>query len=505
MTDLYVLLVSIGVLIIVAVFFYNWWQERQYYQQAEKNFTPLQSDALLDDPKLDVNKVADTFEDTIIDPFSTKLNLNQADLAADNQSNNMGDKAKEELLPDNLSINEAYKQLTQARAAALAYQKSADTSYKPRKEEIKAIFDDAFGHKNKSTTESQSAELPNKSEPKESQVPTAPPITAAPEINVKLAQITPSEVPLEKKLSLDSKPVDNSESTVQENNELALPAMLQPQMDYSIVLHLTRELPASTIVSTLIGKFEGYDKPVFVHTLTSNALELAQDVASLWTLLKEVSPHQKVSKVACSIQLADRSGAVSRNLLNRFQLAVNELSQQLNAQLINQEVGDVLSKANALDAFCIEVDKTIGFHLLHGDQGAFTGIKLKGLAESQGFRLDTDGSFKYFDEYGHLLFIMFNRENFRFNVEMLRNSVIKGVTFQLDIPHVSENGHAFNQMVNVAKQMSVGLNAVLVDEGNKLLGDAHIDKISQQLKAIHSNMLSHSIVPGSKSAIRLFS
>lgn len=505
MTDLYVLLIAIGVLIIVAVFVYNWWQERQYYQQAEKNFTPLQSDALLDDPKLDVNKVSDTFEDTIIDPFSTKLNLNQTDVAADNQSTNLGDKATEEFLPDNLSINEAYKQLTQARAAALAHQKSADTTYNPRKEEIKAIFDDAFGHKNKPSPESQSAELSNKSEPSNIQVSTAPPISVAPEVNVNQVQTPPSEMPLEKKLPVDSKPVENAESTVQKNFELALPTMLQPQMDYSTVLHLTRELPASTIVSTLIGKFEGYDKPVFVHTLTSNALELTQDVAPLWTLLKEVSPHQKVSKVACSIQLADRSGAVSRNLLNRFQLSVNELSQQLNAQLTIQEVGDILSKANALDAFCIEVDKTIGFHLLHGDQGAFTGIKLKGLAESQGFRLDTDGSFKYYDEGGRLLFIMFNRENFRFNVEMLRNSVIKGVTFQLDIPHVSENGHAFNQMVNVAKQMSIGLNAVLVDEGNKVLGDAHIDKISQQLKAIHANMLSHGIVPGSKSAIRLFS
>lgn len=506
MTDLYVLLIAIGVLIIAAVFAYNWWQERQYYQQAEKNFTPLQSDALLDEPKLDVNKVEDTFEDTIIDPFSTKINVNQTNAVEGNLSTDLPKSSADEFLPDNLSINEAYKQLTQARAASLAHQKKAmDTSPNPRKEEIKAIFDDAFGHKNKSVTEPQSTELPKKSEPSIAQASLSPSSLETHATEVKQVKVITGNVPLEKLPTIDSQSVENTKPTVQKSTEIALPAMLQSQMDYSTILHLTRELPASTIVSTLVGKFEGYDKPVFVHTLTSNALELTQDVAPLWTLLKEVSPQQKVSKVAFSIQLADRSGAASRNLLNRFQLAVNELSKQLNAQLTSQDVGDMLNKANALDAFCIEVDKTIGFHLLHGDQGAFTGTKLKGLAESQGFRLGTDGSFKYFDENGRLLFIMFNRENFRFNTEMLRNSVIKGVTFQLDIPHVSENGHAFSQMIKVAKQMSAGLNAVLVDEGNKVLGDAQIDKISQQLKAIHDNMLSHGIVPGSESAIRLFS
>lgn len=498
MTNLYVLLIAIGVFIIAAVFAYNWWQERKYYQQAEKNFTPLQSDALLDDPNLDVNKVEDAFEDTIIDPFSTKIKVNQTESVNSNPPSESIEKSAEEFLPEDVSINEAYAQLTKARAASQASQRVADAPPAPRSGEIKAIFDDVFGHKNKTLNEPQFTEPPKRTEPGIGQIP---PATQPNE----QAQATANKASVDEKSAVDSKTAENEASAENKLVELALPSMLQRLMDYTAILHLTREVPASTIVNTLIGQFEGYDKPVFIHTLTSNALELAEEVAPLWTLLKEVSPHQKVSKIACSIQLADRSGAISRNLLNRFQLAVSEINKLLNAQLAWQETGDILSKANALDAFCIEVDKTIGFHLVHGEQGAFTGTKLKGLAEAQGFRLSSDGSFKYFDENGHPLFIMFNRENFRFNVEMLRNSVIKGITFQLDIPHVAENGHAFNQMVQVAKQMNIGLNAMLVDEGNKVLGDAQLEKISQQLKAIHSNMLARGIVPGSESAVRLFS
>ncbi|HPH05796.1 MAG TPA: cell division protein ZipA C-terminal FtsZ-binding domain-containing protein [Methylotenera sp.] len=502
MTNLYVLLIAMGVLIIASVFAYNWWQERKYYQQAEKNFTPLQSDALLDDPNLDVNKVKDAFEDTIIDPFSSKIKISQTESVDTNPSSESNEKSVEEFLPDDVSINEAYAQLTKARAASQVNQRIADAPPAPRSEDIKAIFDDVFGHKNKTANEPHLTESPKQAEPK---------ILHTPAVSQPSDQVHASanNATSDQNIANNTAEIDTSDESKASDEskviELALPSMLHRQMDYTAILHLSREIPASTIVNTLIGQFEGYDKPVFVHTLTSNALELAEDVAPLWTLLKEVSPHQKVSKIACSIQLADRSGAISRNLLNRFQLAVSELNKQLNAQLAWQETGDILSKANALDAFCIEVDKTIGFHLVHGEQGAFTGTKLKGLAEAQGFRLSSDGSFKYFDESGRPIFIMFNRENFRFNVEMLRNSVIKGITFQLDIPHIAENGHAFSQMVQVAKQMNIGLNAILVDEGNKVLGDAQLEKISQQLKAIHSNMLTRGIVPGSESAVRLFS
>jgi hypothetical protein len=131
--------------------------------------------------------------------------------------------------------------------------------------------------------------------------------------------------------------------------------------------------------------------------------------------------------------------------------------------------------------------------------------------------LASDGTFKYFDEATAKQalqntvatqipsFIMFNRDQHPFSPEMLRISVVKAVSFQLDIPHVKHCAEAFNHMVQVAKQMETGLNAVLVDDNNRVLGDMQIEKIRQQLKVIHATMLVRGIVPGSESALRLFS
>ena len=129
------------------------------------------------------------------------------------------------------------------------------------------------------------------------------------------------------------------------------------------------------------------------------------------------------------------------------------------------------------------------------DHGAFTGTKLRGLCEAQGMVLESDGTFKYYQDTADektqngtdakaVSFVMFNRDNYPFNPEMLRTNVIKAVTFQLDIPHVMHCTEAFNHMVQVARQMEIGLHAVLVDDNNRPLGDMQIEKIRQQLKEI---------------------
>lgn len=492
MSNLYILLIVIGVLIIVAVLAYNWWQERKFNQQVDNGFSALQKDALLDDPEVDSNQVKSGFEDTIIDDFAIKHQKNVADPSvsephlttrptpqyqAQSVSNAVSqpeDAIANPMLPDDVSINEAFSELTNAlkgtqtrkveptfNTANLASTTgNVNAPEKPVvRSDIKAIFDDAFGK----TSKPLSANLDN---------------TAT-----------------EQK----SRPTANIANEI-EKPPLGLPAMLQAQMDLTAVLHLAKEIPASLLIKTVAGLFNDYDKPIFVHTIATRV-----NANPSWLLLSETPEKQLIAKIACSLQLADRAGAVSRNVLNRFQQAVETLGKGLNAHVEWQSSGDALTTATALDTFCIEVDKTIGFHLVHGESGAFTGTKLKGLAEAQGFKLAADGSFKFYNDAGKVAFIMFNRDNFPFSQDMLRNSVIKGITFQLDIPHVLHCAEAFNQMVEIARLMESSLHATLVDDNNRVLGDIQVEKIRQQLKVIHATMLVRGIIPGSDNAIRLFS
>jgi FtsZ-interacting cell division protein ZipA len=69
---------------------------------------------------------------------------------------------------------------------------------------------------------------------------------------------------------------------------------------------------------------------------------------------------------------------------------------------------------------------------------------------------------------------------------------------------VKNCAEVFSQMVQVARQMEISLNAVLVDDNQKILGDIQIEKIRQYLKVIQAKMLVKGVAPGSDEASRLF-
>ncbi|MDO9204700.1 MAG: cell division protein ZipA C-terminal FtsZ-binding domain-containing protein [Methylotenera sp.] len=506
MSDLQIALIAIGALIILAVLIINWWQERRFHRQVEENFAPMQRDALLDDPALDTSDLNDTlsdrFDNRATDHFS--IDTIPAEIATQQSAKyqapvkhndrdrfvhlTQGD-ASETALREDESIEATYNQLVNsklekskleklspnnAESIASHHQESVIKVNPEQTNAFRAVFDEEINPKNEFTK------------------------------NNEVAKNTGASI------EVNAQQKDTSDSAV------SLPSMLHGQIDLTALLYLATETSVSTLNNALNSLFDDFDKPIFVHVLDSN---------KQWHLLKDLQSsqealNQQISKVACSMQLADRGGAVTRNTLNRFQLAVETSGLDINGHVEWQGAGDALTAANALDLFCIEVDKTIGFHLVHGESGAFTGTKLRGLAESQGLKLTADGGFKYFDELSdnqpsntqaslnpqlHPSFVMFNRDGNPFSPEMLRTSVVKGVTFQLDIPHVKQSAEVFSHMVQVARQMEIGLNSVLVDDNNRVLGDIQIEKIRQQLKVIQATMLVRGIVPGSDCAHRLFS
>ena len=278
-----------------------------------------------------------------------------------------------------------------------------------------------------------------------------------------------------------------------------LPSMLLSKIDTTALLYLAKESTRLTLKESLQGLFDGLDKPFFIHALDKN---------QAWQVLDDddTQTYQPVLRVACSLQLADRGGAVTRSTLSRFQLAVTELALKINADLEWQDIEGIQLQASELDEFCIAVDKTVGFHLSHGENGAFSAAKLTALAEAHGLAANDAGCLQAFNpQSAKPSFIIFNTENQLTAFNAASDALIKSVIFQLDIPRVDECTLAFKQMVKVAKSLAVDLNANLLDANNRILNDQQIEQIFQQVDSIQDTMRLRGIEPGSEAALRLFS
>jgi FtsZ-interacting cell division protein ZipA len=273
--------------------------------------------------------------------------------------------------------------------------------------------------------------------------------------------------------------------------QVNLPESAHPQIDLTAILYGSKNILSQDLNSL---------KEVLTHISLPSTLH-GLDEQGKWHVLDE-NTVDGFKQVVCSLQLADRGGPVAKNVLNKFQFAVEDAGLEVNAHVEWQGSGDAMQRALELDQFCIEVDQMISAHIAQGDI-PIHGTKFKGLAEANGMQLKDDGKF-YFYANDAVLFTAIDSNNIPFTTESLRSNVLKSITLQIEIPKVSSSEQVFNQMIAMAQKMATSLGAILVDDNQKPLGDLQLEKIRQQLRVIHATMVARGVMPGSPSSMRLF-
>ena len=453
MNDLQLALLVVGIVIILGIIAFNWWQERKFRNETIRRFGSPQGDVLL----------SDELDQAVQSSMAAELVMDEADVVV-------------------TRVKPSEPQPEQQAAIETELRLPAEGLSEDRIDQLVVTAPVAAdNHEPPVITATVLEESPDSDHTGPLSEPKRSPVTET--------QAAEAEEPV---ISDD---IESLPLHIEQPTPVALAADIDLLVDLVASLVLTEPVSGSKLRG-FITAVADIDKPKVLHGL---------DVQGTWHLIDATQDEVLFTRVTCSLQLADRAGFVSQNMLNHFQREVEKLSASLSAGLSWQPEGDAWQRANELDQFCIDVDQMVGFHLLQGGNGPFTGTKFRGLAEANGLVLAADGGFHSLNEEGLRHFSVINRDNNPFSSEMLRTSVIYGITFQLDIPLVSHCLETFNQMVLTARQMEKSLGANLVDDNQRSLGEAQIEKIRQQLKVIQAKMLTRGIVPGSSTALRLFS
>ncbi len=204
------------------------------------------------------------------------------------------------------------------------------------------------------------------------------------------------------------------------------------------------------------------------------------------------------------LQLVDRSGPVSEVSLSEFCDMAKNFTAHVNAAAEFPDIRQAHAQAVVLDQFCAGVDVMVGINIISKDGGAFTGTKIRALAEASGLKLETGGAFSYRDENGAVLFSLNNFESTPFSPDNMRTLTTHGVTFLLDVPRVKNGERVFDQMVHLAGIFSTTLGGMLVDDNRVSLTDSGIAKIKQHLGSMQAMMKARNIPAGGEIALRLF-
>ncbi|MBX9894204.1 MAG: cell division protein ZipA C-terminal FtsZ-binding domain-containing protein [Nitrosomonas sp.] len=286
-------------------------------------------------------------------------------------------------------------------------------------------------------------------------------------------------------------------------NIVSSSAATSPLLDYdsntSYIVNIRSDsvIPNTHIAKLLQRKFD-FGKPVYW---------LGQpDKDEPW---EEITNESNVDSdgyghIKGCLQLADRAGPISEVNLSKFRDLVLDFASQTQATAECPDIVSTHEKAVALDKFCADVDVMIGINIISKDDGAFVGTKIRALAEASGFKLDSDGLFKYRDDSNNTLFTLSNYESSPFLPDNMKSLTTHGVTFLLDVPRVAHGERVFDQMTHLAKIFSNTLGGIMVDDNRVPLSDSGIQRSKQQLIEIQNVMKNNHILAGSPSALRLF-
>jgi hypothetical protein len=281
-----------------------------------------------------------------------------------------------------------------------------------------------------------------------------------------------------------------------ETPSMSLPDELNAQIDFTAVL---------TAANSISGQALHVMVKDILKELGAIVMQHGLDKTGIWHRIDDMSSQNDVFEtIACSLQLVDRRGPVAKPLINKFEYAVEAIGLEFDATITWQGEGDVAQRAVELDQFCIEVDQLVSVHVLQGDT-PIHGTKFRGMAEANDLKL-RHGKFYCVDSENPDLdkFVLSSADEQPFSSEWLRQNVVRGIVFQVEIPKVKNVELVFNQMIIVAQKMADRLGANMVDGNKNPLGDVKIDAIKQQLKVISSKMSARGIAAGSASSMRLF-
>lgn len=228
----------------------------------------------------------------------------------------------------------------------------------------------------------------------------------------------------------------------------------------------------------------------------------------LWELDEKFSWEQIESnhdyrELQVSMQLANRRGPVSKEDLAEFLGLAAQLASEVDAEIDLPPIQNVLSDAQDLDHFAVQCDIQLSFSVVP-NMISWSTKEVETVLAKNGFLLSRDGLFFNYFSQNQLLFKA-QIPGLNFLTDDLQTQRIKSIIFALDVPLVPNECNAFTKMYKSSAAIASELDGRVLDDNGNVLEANSIDVIIAQLEPIYALMQERQILPGSATALRLFS
>ncbi|MBL8311244.1 MAG: hypothetical protein JNL19_12520 [Burkholderiales bacterium] len=265
-----------------------------------------------------------------------------------------------------------------------------------------------------------------------------------------------------------------------------------------------------------------FDERLHVHasvvSLSGGPFDAAPFVAaagraSAWVRLFRQSPWElfdpanvgSVQHLALALPLASRAGPIEAHDIDEWRLVLAELAQKQACEAQFFGFRDGPARAAELDSFLAAVDIIPVAYLVKKDGGQWTGTRLRGTLEANGFRLQSDGRFAYHEvETDAVIFHAVDGFERPFTPERLRTESIAALRCMLEPVRLPNPVARFDMFRQSLRALSKLLDAELKTSEGTALGEAEFTAMRDEVRTAMDALANAGIEPGSDTARALF-
>jgi hypothetical protein len=230
----------------------------------------------------------------------------------------------------------------------------------------------------------------------------------------------------------------------------------------------------------------------------------------LWSNLETDTERAQYRSIALSLQLVDSKGPIGESELNTFtQLALKLADVLQRPTKFSMPFEEALEKARELDEFCETNDVLASIDILANGPTGFGGRAIDQAARQFGLQFGVMNIYHKKNDQAlgcrHLFSLANLYQPGEFDPVKVDRFRTQGLTLFMNVPCAYQPVRVFEQMVQVAKGLCKELDGRLEDHEHHALTDQGLMVIRTQIERLTAEMTNRGIIPGSATAMRLFS
>jgi len=230
----------------------------------------------------------------------------------------------------------------------------------------------------------------------------------------------------------------------------------------------------------------------------------------LWSNLETDPENAQYRSIALSIQMVDTKGPIGESELNTFNQLVLKLADALQRPTkFSMSFEEALGSASELDEFCETNDVLASIDILSNGPTGFSGRAIDQAARQFGMQFGLMNIYHKKNDLAlgcrHLFSLANLYQPGEFDPAKVDRFRTQGLTLFMNVPCAYQPVRVFEQMVQVAKGLCEKLDGRLEDHEHHALTDQGLMVIRTQIERLTAEMTNRGIIPGSATAMRLFS